>query len=145
MARYADNSKALFDYEVLERFTAGIELLGMEVKSVREGKMNLRGTFIAIRGNEAYLIGAEIPAYQPKNAPKEYDALRARKLLLTKGELEELKNAEGIKGLTIIPLSVYNKDRFLKLDIAIARGKKKFDKRQAIKKRDVERDLKRTL
>ncbi|MDP3875249.1 MAG: SsrA-binding protein SmpB, partial [bacterium] len=144
MTRYADNSKALFDYEVLERFTAGIELLGMEVKSVRGGKMNLRGTFVAIRGNEAYLTGAEIPAYQPKNAPKEYDALRTRKLLFTKSELEELKNAEGTKGLTIIPLSVYNKGRFLKLDIAIARGKKKFDKRQAIKKRDVERDLKRT-
>lgn len=145
MTRYADNSKARFDYEVLEHFTAGIELLGMEVKSVREGKMNLRGTFVVIRGNEAYLMGAEIPAYQPKNAPKEYDALRARKLLLTKSELEELKNAEGTKGLTIIPLSVYNKGRFLKLDIAIARGKKKFDKRQAIKKRDVERDLKRSL
>lgn len=145
MARYADNSKALFDYEVLERFTAGIELLGMEVKTVREGKMNLRGTFIVIRGNEAYLMGAEIPAYQPKNAPKEYDALRTRKLLLTKSELEKLKDAEGTKGLTIIPLSVYNKGRFLKLDIAIARGKKKFDKRQAIKKRDIERDLKRSL
>ncbi|MEK7461925.1 MAG: SsrA-binding protein SmpB [Patescibacteria group bacterium] len=145
MTKYADNSRALFDYEILERFTAGIELLGMEVKSVREGKMNLRGAFIATRGNEAYLVGAEIPAYQPKNAPKEYDALRVRKLLLTKNELEELKNAEGTKGLTIIPLSMYNKGRFLKLDIAIARGKKKFDKRQAIKKRDIERDLKRTL
>jgi len=112
----------------------------------------LRGAFVAVRGNlprssggEAYLIGAEIPAYQPKNAPKEYDALRSRKLLLTQSELEELKNAEGTKGLTIIPLSVYSKGRFLKLDIAIARGKKKFDKRQAIKKRDVERDLKRSL
>ena len=152
MTRYADNSRALFDYEVLEHFTAGIELLGTEVKSVREGKMNLRGGFVAVRGSlprssggEAYLIGAEIPAYQPKNAPKEYDALRSRKLLLTQSELEELKNAEGTKGLTIIPLSVYSKGRFLKLDIAIARGKKKFDKRQAIKKRDVERDLKRSL
>jgi len=145
MTRYADNSKALFDYEILEHFTAGIELLGMEVKSIREGKMNLRGSFVAIRGNEAYLMSAEIPAYQPKNTPKEYDAIRAKKLLLTKNELEQLKDAEKIKGLTIIPLSVYNKGRFLKLDIAIARGKKKFDKRQAIKKRDVERDLKRSL
>ena|SRR3989344_7013347 len=145
MARFADNSKALFDYEILERLTAGIELLGMEVKSVREGKMNLRGAFIGVRGNEAYLVGASIPPYQPKNAPKEYDALRARKLLLTKSELAKLKNIENTKGLTIVPLSVYNEGRFLKLDIAIARGKKKFDKRQAIKKREVERDLKRTL
>ena len=145
MPIYADNSKARFDYEILKRFTAGIDLLGIEVKSVRAGSCNLRGAFVAIRGNEAFLMGAEIPAYQPKNAPEDYDALRARKLLLSKSELLELGDAETTKGLTIIPLSVYNKGRFLKLDIAIARGKKKFDKRQAIKKRDVERDLKRTL
>ena len=145
MTVYANNSKVLFDYEVLKRFTAGVELLGVEVKSVRVGKMNLRGAFIAVRGNEAYLIGSDIPAYQPKNAPKDYDSLRARKLLLSKNELEELKDAEGTKGLTIVPISVYNKGRFLKLDIAVARGKKKFDKREQIKKRDVERDLKRTL
>ncbi|MEX2013358.1 MAG: SsrA-binding protein SmpB [Parcubacteria group bacterium] len=145
MSTYANNSKALFDYEVLKRFTTGIELLGTEVKAVREGKCSLRGAFVSVRGAEAYLLGALIPAYQPKNAPKTYDALRARKLLLTKSELEELKDAEGTKGLTIIPLSVYNKGRFLKLDIAIARGKKKFDKRQVIKKRDIERDLKRSL
>lgn len=145
MAVYANNSKVLFDYEVLNKFSAGIELLGMEVKSVREGKMNLRGAFVAVRGSEVYLVGAEIPAYQPKNAPQDYDAVRARKLLLSKNEIVELKDALGTKGLTIILLSVYSKGRFLKLDLAIARGKKKFDKRQAIKKRDVERDLKRTL
>jgi SsrA-binding protein len=145
MARYADNSKALFDYEILERFSSGMELLGTEVKSIRGGKISLRGAFVVARGDEAYLIGADIPAYQPKNSPKEYDSTRARKLLLSKEELERLKSAEGTKGLTIIPLSVYNKGRFLKLDIAIARGKKKFDKRQAIKKRDVERDLKRKI
>lgn len=145
MTRYADNSRALFDYEILERFTAGIELLGTEVKSVRAGKISLRGSFVSIRGDEAYLIGADIPAYQLKNAPKEYDRIRARRLLLAKNELMEFKNAEGTKGLTIVPLSVYNSGRFLKLDIAIARGKKKFDKRQAIRKREAERDLKRTL
>lgn len=145
MKKLGDNKKATYDYEILERFTAGIELLGVEVKSVREGKISLRGSFVAVRGAEAYLVGADIPAYQPKNAPKEYDSTRTRKLLLSKSELEKLKSAEGTKGLTIVPLSVYNKGRFLKLDIAIARGKKKYDKRQAIKKRDVERDLKRTL
>ena len=145
MSTYANNSKALFDYEILERFTTGIELLGMEVKSVRKGKMNLRGAFVALRGREAYLLGADIPAYQPKNAPIDYDPLRPRRLLLSKAELWTLKDAETAKGLTIVPLSVYSKGRFLKLDIAIARGKKKFDKRQAIKKRDVERDLKRSL
>ncbi len=139
------NKKVTFDYEILKRFTAGVEFLGLEVKSVRDGKISLRGAFVVVRGGEAFLIGADIPAYQPKNAPKEYDATRARKLLLAKSELEELRVAEQTQGLTIVPLSVYNKGRFLKLDLAIARGKKKFDKRQAIKKRDVERDLKRTL
>ncbi len=142
---YADNPKVRFDYEIIKKFSTGLELLGVEVKSVRGGKMNLRGTFVVVRGSEAFLVGAEIPAYQPKNAPKDYDSKRTRRLLLSKSELEELKDAEGTKGLTIIPLSVYNKGRFLKLDIAIARGKKKYDKRQAIKKRDVERDLKRSL
>ncbi|MBX4181534.1 SsrA-binding protein SmpB [Candidatus Parcubacteria bacterium] len=145
MAPYADNSKARYDYEFLKRMTAGLELIGSEVKSIREGKMSLAGAFVAVRGGEAYLVGADIPAYQPKNAPLEYDATRARRLLLSKDELEELADAEGTKGLTIVPLSVYNKGRFLKIDIAIARGKKKWDKRAAIKKRDTERELKRKL
>jgi SsrA-binding protein len=145
MANLANNSKATFDYEILKRFTAGLELLGVEVKSVRAGKMSLRGAFVAVRGGEAFLIGADIQPYQPKNSPKEYDATRARKLLLEKGEIAELSEAESTKGLTIVPLTVYNKGRFLKLDLAIGRGKKKFDKREAIKKRDTERDLKRTL
>lgn len=141
----AENRKARFDYEILKRFTGGLELLGLEVKSARAGKISLSGAFIVVRGGEAYLVGADIPAYQPKNAPKEYDEARARKLLLSRSEIEELKDAEQTKGLTIVPLSVYNKGRFLKLDLAIAKGKKKFDKRQAIKKRDVERELKRRL
>lgn len=145
MTQYADNRKVFFDYEILEKFSAGLELTGQEVKSVRAGQCNLRGAFVGVRGNEVYLVGAEIPAYQPKNAPADYDSRRTRKLLVSKKEMEELRDAESTKGLTIVPLSVYNKGRFLKIDIAIARGKKKFDKRQAIKKRDVERDLKRTL
>lgn len=145
MATYANNSKVLYDYEVLKRFSAGMELLGTEVKSIREGKMNLRGSFVAVRGGEVYLVGADIPPYQPKNAPEDYDPSRAKKILLSQAEIKELEDAEGTKGLTIVPISVYNKGRFLKIDVAIARGKKKFDKRQAIKKRDTERDLKRSL
>jgi len=145
MTQFANNAKARFDYEILKTFNAGVELMGHEVKSVRAGKVNLRGAFVAVRGGEAFLIGADIPAYQPKNAPAEYDATRARKLLLEKQEIEELREAEQTKGLTIVALSVYNKGRFLKADIAIARGKKQFDKRQAIKKRDTEREIKRTL
>jgi|SRR3989344_7192645 len=141
MTVFANNQKAFFDYELISKFSAGLELLGLEVKSVRRGKMNLRGAFIAVRGSEAYLVGADIPAYQPKNAPKDYDATRPRKLLLSKEEIEWLRVAESTKGLTIVPLSVYNKGRFLKLDLAIARGKKKYDKRQAIKKREIEREI----
>lgn len=145
MAHYADNRKALHDYEILETFSAGLELFGAEVKSVRSGRLNLRGSYVSIKGGEAFLVGADIPPYQQNNASEGYDPKRERKLLLSKKELIELEKTAETKGLTIVPLSVYNKGRFLKADIAIARGKKKFDKREAIKKRDVERDLKRTL
>ena len=141
----ADNSKARFDYEILEKFSAGLELLGHEVKSIRNGGASLAGSYVSIRGKEAFLLGANINPYQPKNIAGDYDPRRARKLLLDKSEIEELETAENTKGLTIVPLSVYNKGRFLKLDLAIARGKKKFDKRQSIKKRDTERELGRTL
>ena len=145
MTVYAENRKAKFDYEFLERFTAGLELTGPEVKSVRAGKVSLAGSFVSIRGKEAFLLGAEIQPYQPKNQPEDYEQARVRKLLLSKDEIEKLAEVEGTKGLTIVPISVYNKGRFIKLDIAIARGKREFDKRQAIKKRDTERDLNRTL
>lgn len=145
MATYADNRKALHDYEILEKFSAGLELLGTEVKSVKDGKLNLRGSYVLMKGGEAFIVGSDIPPYQAKNAPSDYDPRRERKLILSRKELEELAKAADTKGLTIVPISVYNKGRFLKADIAIARGKKKFDKRQAIKKRDTERDLKRTL
>ncbi|MHB0977829.1 MAG: SsrA-binding protein SmpB [Minisyncoccota bacterium] len=145
MATFAENRKARFDYEILEKFTAGLELVGSEVKSVRAGKISLVGTFVGVRGGEAYLLGADIAPYQPKNMPQDYDSVRPRRLLLSRAEIAELAKAEGTKGLTIVPLSVYNKGRFIKLDLAIARGKKKGDKREAIKKRDVERDLKRDL
>jgi SsrA-binding protein len=145
MTKFADNSKVRFDYEILDHMTAGLELMGSEVKSIRQGKISLAGAFVAVRGKEAYLLNANIEPYQPKNILGEYDPMRPRKLLVSKNELENLVNAEESRGLTIVPISVYNKGRFIKIDIGIARGKKKFDKRQAIKKRDVERDIKRTL
>lgn len=145
MSAYAENRKARFDYEFQKLFTAGIELTGAEVKSVRAGKISLAGSFVSIRGAEAFLLGAEVQPYQPKNQPESYDAVRPKKLLLSHEEIAEMSEAEGTKGLTIVPVSVYNKGRFIKLDVAIARGKKQFDKRESIKKRDTERDLNRTL
>src|SRR3989344_1167642 len=97
MANYAENRKARFDYEILEKYEAGIELLGTEVKSVRGGVMSLEGAFVIVRGGEAFLINANIPPYQIKNSPKDYDQLRNRKILLTKKEIGELTGSEKNK------------------------------------------------
>ncbi|MEN9621967.1 MAG: hypothetical protein RLZZ67_401 [Candidatus Parcubacteria bacterium] len=140
-----ENRKVHFDYEILETFSAGIELLGLEVKSLRVHSASLEGAYIAIRGKEAFLLQSSIPAYQPSNTAADYNPLRVRKLLLTKKELHTLEDAESGKGLTIVPLKVYNKGKKIKVDIAIVRGKKKFDKRASIKKRESDRDIQRTL
>ena len=145
MSHYAENRKARFNYEIVEKYEAGIELLGVEVKSVRGGQMSLEGSFVIIRGGEAYLINANIPPYQTKNTPKEYDPLRNRKLLLTKKEIAELAGNEKNKSLTIVPISVYNKGSKLKVRVAVGRGRKKYDKRAVLKKRDTDRDIRRTL
>ena len=140
------NKKATFNYEILDKYVAGIELFGFEVKSLKKSQGSLEGSHVTIRGNEAYLVGMFVPPYQPSNTPKDYDPHRNRRLLLTKKEIRDLGKVEGTKGLTIVPLSVYNKGKKIKLDIATGKGKKKFDKREALKKqtslRDVARDLK---
>ncbi len=142
---YTENKKAYFNYEILTKIEAGIELLGFEVKSVRKGQTNLEGAHITIRGNEAFIVGMSIPPYQPNNTPKEYDPLRNRKLLLQKSEILTLEKESEQKGLTIVPLSVYNKGSKIKLEIAIVKGKKKFDKRETIKKRDTDREIRREI
>ena len=140
-----ENKKVRFDYEILERFEAGLELVGHEVKSLRAGKADLAGSRVLIRGGEAYLVGATIHPYQAKNLPDKFEEGRNLRLLLTNKELVQLAEIESKKGLTIVPLSIYNKGKRLKLDLAIARGKKKFDKRQIIKKREADREIRRTL
>lgn len=137
------NKKASFDFELLERYEAGVELLGTEVKSLRGGQGKLEGAHVIVRGGEAYLVGASIPAYQKTNAPKDYEPERVRRLLLKNKEILELFTESEKKGLTIVPVRWYNKSRMLKLEIAVGRGKKKHDKRQAIKERDFQRDLRR--
>ena len=145
MANLIENGKAKFEYEFLENYEAGIELLGFEVKSVRNHRGSLLGAHIIVRGGEAYIINMEIPPYQPGNTPKDYDPKRNRRLLLTKKELAELAEKDNAKGLTIIPVSLYNKGRKIKVNVAIVRGKKTHDKRETIKKRDVDREMRRTL
>lgn len=139
------NRKAYFNYEILEKIEAGIELLGFEVKSLKKGQGSLEGSHVTVRGQEAFVINMQIPPYQPSNTPSNYDPLRNRRLLVTKKEIERLSKEEAQKGLTIIPLSVYNKGRKLKIEIAIVRGKKKYDKRETIKKRDTDREIRRSL
>jgi SsrA-binding protein len=143
MGNYAENRKARFDYEILEKYECGIELIGTEVKSVRGGRVSLEGAFVIVRGGEAFLINANIPPYQPANAPKDYDPLHNRKLLLTKKEINELSDSGKNKSLTIVPISVYNKGRKIKIEIALVKGKKKFDKRETIKKRETDIEIRR--
>lgn len=139
------NKKVHFNYEILERYEAGIELLGTEVKAVRAGRGSLEGAHVTVRGGEAYLVGATIQPYQTGNTPKDYDAMRNRRLLLTKKELAELAEKESKRGLTIVPIGVYNKGHKLKVEIAVVRGKKTHDKRETIKKREADRDVMREI
>ncbi len=140
-----EHKKARLDYEVLEEIEAGLQLLGHEVKSIRARHGKLEGSHIVVRGGEAYLVGMSIPPYQAANTAKDYEPERTRKLLVNKKELLRLAAAEGQKGLTIVPLSVYNKGSKLKVKIAIARGRKVYDKRNVLKERDTKRDIQRTL
>lgn len=139
------NKKVHFNYEILERFDAGIELLGTEVKAVRAGRGSLEGSHVTVRGGEAFLVGSTIQPFQAGNMPKGYEGTRNRKLLLTKTEIAEIGAQESKKGLTIVPISVYNKGHKLKVEIAIVRGKKTQDKRETIKKREAERDVMRDI
>lgn len=145
MADLIRNKKAGFKYEILRDFEAGLELLGTEVKSIKSGKGSLDGSHVIIRGGEAFLIGSNIPAYQEANAPQGFDAIRIRKILLSKKEIREVATATEEEGLTAVPISMYNKGNKVKCKIALVRGKKKFDKRESIKKRDTDRDLRRSL
>lgn len=138
----ASNKKAFFDYEILEKLESGIVLTGAEVKSVKLGQISLKGAHVAISNNALTLIGCYINPY--KFARNEnYDPLRTRTLLVKKAEFSRLIGKKQEQGLTIVPLSVYTKRGFVKLEIAVAKGKKKHDKRDTIKKREQEREIAR--
>lgn len=145
MTTYVTHKRARFDYEILDTIEAGVVLCGTEVKSIRNGQGKLEGAHIAVRGGEAYLLGASIPAYQKANAPKGYDAEQPRKLLLSTKEIDEISQKTDKQGLTAVPIKWYNKGSKIKLEVAIARGKKKTDKRQTIQERDTKRDIEREL
>ena len=142
---YITNRSIRQHYEVLDTLRAGLSLLGTEVKSIRTGKGSIAGAKILIRGGEAFLVGAIIPAYQPKNIVITYEEDRPRRLLLNKNEIKKLYTSSEEKRLTLVPLTIYNCNRRLKLDIGIANKKTKRDRRQDIKKKESERSIRRML
>lgn len=141
----AYNKRASFDYDLLESFEAGIKLLGTEVKSVRAGHMSLRGAFVTLHNGQPLLTNATIPPWQPANTPGDYDPTRPRELLLKSSEIKQLIGHKQSQGLTIIPVRVYNKRGKIKLAIALARGKKQFQKKDKKKAADIKRDVERLL
>jgi SsrA-binding protein len=145
MTTYVQNKKARFNFELLEEFEAGVVLSGHEVKAIRAGKAKLDGAYVIIRGGEAFLVGSSISPFQVANTPKGYDPERARKLLFSQKELGKLERESENAGLTIVPIKWYNKNRHIKLAVAIGRGKKKADKRETLKSRDAKREIDRTL
>ncbi len=141
----AVNKKASFDYEILEKYEAGLVLSGQEVKSVRAGHASLKGGFISPRTQngktELFLLGCQIPPYKQAGPLPDYNSRQERKLLLRKQEIARLVGKKQEEGLTLVPLKIYTNHSFLKLEFAVGRGKKKYDKRESIKKREIERNL----
>jgi SsrA-binding protein len=142
---YINNKKIGRDYTIVEKFEAGIELFGYEVKSIRKSDGTLDGSYVIMDGGEVFLKNAFIKPYQEKNTPGDYDPKRLRRLLVKKSEIKKFEEFKRGQSLTLLPIMLYNKGRNIKLEIALAKGKKKHDKRQTIKKRDQERDLGRSL
>jgi SsrA-binding protein len=139
------NKKAYFNYEILEKFEAGVILNGQEVKSLKTNGVNLAGSYVVLKDEEVFWIGANIPPYQPRNIGSSYNPERSRKLLLKKSEIKYLIGKSRQKGLTLMPLKVYTIRGKIKLEFAIVKGKRKFDKRDSIKKRAIEREIEREL
>ena len=143
MKTLATNKKAHFNYEILEKIEAGIILSGIEAKAVKTGKADLSGSFAIIRNNKISLVNCSISPYQPKNINFIYEPDRTKKLLLNKKEIEYLIGKIKQKNLTLIPLRMYTKHGLVKVELALAKGKKKFDKRETIKKRETKRNVDR--
>ncbi len=145
----ASNRRATFDYALEERFEAGVVLNGGEIKSIRAGKMDLRDAFVQVRAGEAWLVNAYIPAYELSTGFARADAKsnerRDRKLLLNKKEIHELQRGTEQRGYTVIATKAYLKRGRAKVEVALAKGKKTYDKRHDIAKRDADRDIQRAL
>lgn len=145
MSLISENRKARFDYIIEETIEAGIKLLGFEVKSAKHGRLELAGSYVIIRGGEAWLINSKIAPEQPKNAPKDYEPSRIRKLLLNKKEISHLSGLLDQKTHSAVALNAKIKKNLVKIEIGVGRSKKKSDKRESIKKRDTMREMRKTV
>ena len=145
MSVLAVNKRASFDYDISERFEAGLVLRGYEVKSVKTGHISLKGSFVTVRGNELYLTNANIPLYKHAGAVANYDPTSPRKLLLHRAEIRTLIGKSRVQGLTLVPIRVYTKQGLLKLEFGTGMGRKKHDKRDVIQKRESDRKINRAL
>lgn len=140
----AKNRRAFFDYEILEKFEAGLVLKGYEVKSIKTGHISLKGAYVTTHDDELYLINANIPLYKHARVDG-YDPTASRKILIHKKESESLRKKSASQGLTLVPLSVYNNKNRIKLEVALAKGKKKVDKRENIQKREADIAMQRAM
>lgn len=144
MKLVCQNRKAYHDYQIEETVEAGIALLGTEVKSLRDGKANLKDSYVLIKDGEAFLLNCHISPYSHGNILN-HDPLRTRKLLMHREEIDKLSGKASIKGYTLIPLKIYFKDSFAKVEIGVAKGKRLFEKRETIKEREAKREIERAL
>jgi SsrA-binding protein len=138
------NREAKFNYFIEDEIECGIALVGTEIKSIRDGKANLKDSYAIIRNNEVYLLNMHINEYKEGNIFN-HDETRNRKLLLHKKEIKKIKEALEEKGLTLIPIKLYFKDNLLKVELGVCRGKKDYDKRESIKERDIKREMEKNL
>lgn len=145
MKDLAFNKRARFDYEILSTHEAGLVLSGQEVKSIKMGHMSLKGAFVTLHNNEFYLTNALVPRYEHASPELSYDPHRSRKLLLKRAEIASLIGKKKADGLTLVPIRVYTKKRYIKLLFGVGRGKKQRDKRQTIKKREDDRKKQRAF
>lgn len=145
MPTLAVNKRAHYDYEISDKYEAGLVLAGQEVKSAKNGHISLKGSFVTVKGNELFLTNANIPFYKHAGEMKNYDPTHSRKLLLKKSEIKSLIGKSRVEGLTLVPLRVYTKKRLVKLEFGVGRGKKEFDKREKIARRESERRMERLL
>ena len=145
MTTLAFNKRANFDYEISDKYEAGLVLSGQEVKSVKLGHISLKESFVTIRGTELFLTNAHITPYKQAGELKNYEPTQPRKLLLKKSEIKHLMGKVRIQGLTLVPIRVYTRKRLLKLEFGLGKGKKKYDKRETISKREAEIKIRREL